>query len=371
MTARSAKQTVLVIGPASSVGGMATSMRLQLSSSLTQRYQIIPFDNSKRTATDRRLWQGIRSQLYLACELFNALRRHRPDIVHLHTCSGLTFYRSMVDMLLAKWFRAKVIMHIRGGRFEEFLRNAGRFGGTLARSALRWADRVIALNQDWAERIAKLEPRARISVVQNGVVVPARLRQQHSTKKIGVVFVGNLRREKGVDDLLSAVAELPKTIRATCCLRLVGPDPYDRLDELQQMTRRLGIEDTVEFCGTLSRDDTNQIMARSEIFVLPSYAEGFPNALLEAMACGLPSIACDVGAIPDVIEDGVNGFMLRPGDRARLSECLKQLIRDPDLRKKFGRAARKKVRREFDQDRVVDLLDRLYREMLHPAGGAA
>ena len=156
MTRSQPKPKVLVIGPVGAVGGMATSMRLQLGGELAQQYKMIPLDNSKRTPPDRPLWQGVRSQLGLLWKLNRLLARHRPELVHVHTCSGLTFYRTIVDMLIVRLHGMPVILHIRGGRFEEFLTGRSAIGRRVVRWALVSADSVIALSPGWPARAAIL-----------------------------------------------------------------------------------------------------------------------------------------------------------------------------------------------------------------------
>ncbi len=367
MTRRPPKPKVLVIGPVGAVGGMATSMRLQLGSELARQYEMIPLDNSKRTPPDRPLWQGLRSQLGLLWKLHRLLRRHRPELVHVHTCSGLTFYRTIVDMLLVRLYGLPVILHIRGGRFEEFLNGRSAIGRRVVRGALVSADSVIALSPVWAERLLAFDPRISVHVVANGVPLSERPRSHRPTARIRIVFVGTTQRAKGVDDLIEALARLPRQTRRRIDVRIIGTDPGCRIEELQALADQRGLSARVVFTGKLDSAEVKRELRRAAIFTLPSYAEGLPNALLEAMACGLPAVVGSVGAVPEVIEHGVSGFLVRPGDVEQLSTLLGKLIRSPALRQKMGRAARKRVRQEFSVPKVARLLDVLYQQLLKPS----
>ncbi len=367
MTHRQTKPKVLVIGPVGAVGGMATSMRLQLGSDLARQYKMIPLDNSKRTPPDRPLWQGIRSQLGLLWKLNRLLARHRPELVHVHTCSGLTFYRTIVDMLLVRLYRMPVILHIRGGRFEEFLNGRSGIGRRVVRWALVSADSVIALSPMWAERLLAFDPRISVQVVANGVLLPEGPRPQTPTARIRIVFVGTTQRAKGVDDLIEALSRLPRQTRRRLDVRIIGPDPGGRIDELQAQAEQHGLSENVVFTGQLSSEEVKRELRRAAIFTLPSYAEGLPNALLEAMALGLPAVVGSVGAVPEVIDHGVSGFLVRPGDIEQLSTLLGKLIRGSALRQKMGRAARERVRQDFGLPKVARLLDVLYQQLLKPS----
>jgi len=346
---------------------MATSMRLQLGSELARQYKMIPLDNSKRTPPDRPLWQGIRSQLGLLWKLNRLLARHRPELVHVHTCSGLTFYRTIVDMLLVRLYRVPVILHIRGGRFEEFLNGRSAIGRRVVRWALVSADSVIALSPVWAERLLGFDSRISVQVVANGVPLPERPRPHRPTARIRIVFVGTTQRAKGVDDLIEALSRLPRQTRRRIDVRIVGTDPGCRTKELRALADQRGLSESVVFTGELDSAEVRRELRRAAIFALPSYAEGLPNALLEAMACGLPAVVGSVGAVPEVIEHGVSGFLVRPGDIEQLSTLLGKLIRSPALRQKMGRAARRRVRQEFGLPKVARLLDVLYQQLLNPS----
>ena len=359
-------------------------MRLQLASSLSEHFDLISFDNSKRTPPDRSLWRGIRSQFQMACELLELLRRQRPQIVHIHTCSGPTFYRSMVDLLLARLYSGapeRVILHIRGGRFADFLQGLTSLRRRLVRWALVSADRVIVLSSSWADRIGRFDPRVNIAVVANGVAWPARARTWRRRRSrfhpaaraadsgpITIVLVGTTRRSKGVDDLIEAVARLPKRTRPRLRVRIIGPDLEDRAEALQDRAVQLGLAELITITGSLSPGAVRRELLGASIFALPSYVEAFPNALLEAMACGLPSVVSNVGAIPEMIDDGVEGFLIAPGDVDGLYAGIGKLIRSFELRKRMGRAARKRVRKEFSQQRVTDSLASLYRHLLETSG---
>lgn len=368
MSGASDKPTVVVIGPVGAVGGMATSMRLQLNGSLAREYRLIPFDNSKRTPPDRTLWQGITAQLGLVYALLSMLRKYRPDIVHIHTCSGPTFYRSSLDLLLAKLHGLPVILHIRGGRFGEFLQGLTVAKRRLVRRALLSADRVIALSPSWERRIQRFDSQICLRVVPNGVVSPSRTKQWHPQSKVKIVFIGTTKRSKGVDALIEAVGTLPKATRSRLEVAIIGPDPEDRSCELRRHIEKLGLEHVIDLAGVLTPDEVRDELRRASIFTLPSHAEGLPNALLEAMAVGLPCVVSDVGAIPEVITDGVDGFLVKAGNVEHLSACLKNLIGSLELRKRVGRAARKRVRGHFCQEKVAGRLGEVYRELLTPHG---
>jgi glycosyltransferase involved in cell wall biosynthesis len=125
---------------------------------------------------------------------------------------------------------------------------------------------------------------------------------------------------------------------------------------------KLDIADNVHFIGQVANVD--EFYQLSDIFVLPSYAEGMPNALLEAMACGLPVIASRIGGVVDVVEEGKTGILFESGNVAELSSALKRLLEDGALRRKLGAEARKTIIEKFSIDKVVYEYIGLYKKLL-------
>ena len=144
----------------------------------------------------------------------------------------------------------------------------------------------------------------------------------------------------------------------------IGPEPQITFDTLIRLTQDLGVAKVFVFTGQLSPEEVQHELMQASVFALPSYVEALPNALLEAMACGLPSVVSDVGAIPEVIDDGQEGFLVPPGDIVELTKRLRKLLEDFELRKQMGRASRKRARRDFSQQQVSRRLDHLYSQTL-------
>ncbi|TVQ31780.1 MAG: colanic acid biosynthesis glycosyltransferase WcaL [Wenzhouxiangella sp.] len=168
-----------------------------------------------------------------------------------------------------------------------------------------------------------------------------------------ILCVGRLTPAKGQHLLLDALARL-RARHLSVRLHLVGNGP-DR-DSLQARCRELGLEDQVEFHGALNHDQVRTMYARADAFVLPSFAEGIPVVLMEAMATGLPCISTRITGIPELIKDGETGFTTAASDVDELVERLEQLINDPALREQLGRAGRQQVCESYNLARNVDIL---------------
>ncbi|EKE43255.1 glycosyl transferase, group 1 family protein [Oceaniovalibus guishaninsula JLT2003] len=171
-----------------------------------------------------------------------------------------------------------------------------------------------------------------------------------------LLFVGRLARVKGVAVLLDAFAAL-RAGHPDAHLTLAGDGPERAT--LEGYARDLGIADAVTFTGYLGQDAVAGRLAQTDIFVLPSFAEGVPVVLMEAMAAGLPVIGPQVAGVPELVEEGVSGYLVPPGDTDTLTDRIARLLDDPALRARMGQAGRARVARDFDADREAAWLARL------------
>jgi glycosyltransferase involved in cell wall biosynthesis len=170
---------------------------------------------------------------------------------------------------------------------------------------------------------------------------------------------------KGLPILLRAVARL-KANHPAVKLTIAGDGP-DR-QRLVEMAGELGITENVAFLGYQTQRQVRELLAQTDAFVLASFAEGVPVVLMEAMAAGVPVVATRIAGIPELVDDGVSGFLVPPGDPKTLADRVDQLLRDPGLRASLGAKGRQKVEREFDLAVEADKLCRILTEALAGAG---
>lgn len=183
----------------------------------------------------------------------------------------------------------------------------------------------------------------RLHIVHCGVE-PARYDASPAAGK-NLLFTGRLTAAKGVPVLIDAMPRI-RTVHPDVHLTLIGDGP-DRA-RLQDQVRRLGLSDAVTFAGYQSQDEVAQTLARSAVFVLPSFAEGVPVVLMEAMAARRPVVATRIAGIPELVEDGMSGRVVSPGDGAALVDAVCDVLSDPGRAATMGAAGRHKVEAEFD-----------------------
>lgn len=180
-----------------------------------------------------------------------------------------------------------------------------------------------------------------------------------------LLFVGRLAGVKGVPILLQSVADLATDI-PDLRLTLIGDGP-DRA-ELETKARDLGIADRCDFVGYKSQSEVAEALTKASVFVLPSFAEGVPVVLMEAMAAGVPVLTTRIAGIPELVEDGVSGKLVAPGDTDALTGALKDLLSPSTDRRAMGQAGRDKVTQDFNIATEAAKLSALFQGDLHERG---
>jgi glycosyltransferase involved in cell wall biosynthesis len=296
-----------------------------------------------------------------------AIVKHGPVILHVHSACDVSFWRKAIFMSLALLTRSPVIFHLHGGRFVRFYEEeCGPIGRRMIRFFLDRAACVIVLSDWWRDWARSVSRNPRIVCIPNPVLEPAE--RAAAPGRNTILFLGLLCRQKGIFDLLDAVAAVRASVPD---IHLVCAGDGE-VEAVAEHARRLGISDAVTLPGWVTGEQKEACMQRASVFVLPSYAEGMPMSLLEAMAAGVPTVSTAVGSVPEVVNDGVNGFLIAPGDTAALERLLSRLLRDVELRAKVAAAARETVRVRFGADGVLAALERVYAaEGLVPRQAAA
>jgi glycosyltransferase involved in cell wall biosynthesis len=289
--------------------------------------------------------------------LLTLVARPGVSVMHVHIASRASFWRKSLFMAIGLAAGCKLLFHLHGGGFAQFYEGCGRGGRGLIRFFLSRADAVVVLSERWREWVLSVVPGARVSCVPNPIPEPTAAAGdgRRAGGKV-VLFLGRLDRNKGIYDLLEVISALRSPIPE---VRLVCAGDGE-LDEVKRRAAELGIEDSVTMTGWIGAEEKAQWLARADVFVLPSYAEGLPMSVLEAMAAGMPVLASAVGGIPDVIADGVNGFLTAPGDKAMLERMLRRLLHDRALRARVGAAARETATLRFSSEIVLGPVQALY-----------
>lgn len=281
-------------------------------------------------------------------------------IAVLHTC-GL---RANTVALPAA---AMAGVPVRIGSRRDLRTDTTRTRLAIERLAYRCATLVVASSRSTAQALAAAGlHRGQIEVIPNGVAIEDYPARPRSGDIRIVLTVASLQKKNVHDVLLQAAAHLLPRY-PDMRLHIVGDGA--RAGELRERANALGIAAHVDFLGR--RDDLPALLMAADAFVLPSRAEGVPDAALEAMAAGLPVIAWRTGGLLEVVEEGRSGRLVAPDDPVALAVALESVLRSPRVAIELGRGARDRIARQYSFDRVVQSFEHLYLSCLHAAAGTS
>ncbi len=304
-----------------------------------------------------------RATLNALRRFMTVLLRHRRAVLHVHSAPQASFWIDCLFMALAAAARCPVILQLHGGGFDRFHDAASSPARAAIRFFLERAACVIAPSESLRHWVRTITRKAQVSCVPSPVLVQKISRE--ATRPNMVLFLGRLEQNKGVFDLLEAISALRSAIPD---VRLVCAGEGDRRG-VARYAERLGIADAVQFAGWVGPSGKRALLESAAAFVLPSYTAGLPVSLLEAMAAGVPVIASPIGGIPEVVVDGVSGFLVAPGDIQTLQRLLRKLLVDRKLADRIGSAARESVRLRFSPERTIPQIEELYSSLgLHARG---
>jgi glycosyltransferase involved in cell wall biosynthesis len=323
---------------------------------------------------------ALAQDLLATIRLARIMRIERPDILHTHTAKAGAIGR--VAALLTRRSRRPIVVHTFHGHVLR-----GYFGGFRS-WVFRGLERLLALRTDALVAVSPevrddlvalgVAPAEKFAVIRLGIELGERVAgsaeaRADTRRTLGVAegrflvgWIGRMTAVKRVDDVLQAFKLLrDRGVDACLCMVGDGPDFERALD----LAGELGIMRDCLFTGY--QEDIGPFFGAFDVFVLPSGNEGTPVTAIEALASGCPVVATRVGGVPDVVRDGEDGFLVEPGDVEALAAHLVRLARDPELRARAGAAGRERVVGRYGVDRLVDDIDRLYRDLLARRRGAA
>ena len=304
------------------------------------------------------------------------IRSERPHILHTHTAKAGAIARAAA--LLAGGARPPVVLHTFHGHVLKGYFDAGRtaFFRHVERTLARASDVLVAVSPEVRDELVELgvAPYEKFVVIRLGIPLEERLGGPAADSDYrrlygipaGAFVVGWVGRMTGVK-ATGAVLEIVRVARergvdAVLCMVGDGPDR----EGLERLAHELGIARHCYFVGYQS--DVAGYYRLFDTFLLPSVNEGTPVSAIESLASGTPVVANRVGGVPDVVRDGVDGFLVEPGDAQAAAERLATLAADPGLRARLGESGRERVLARYSVSRLVDDIDRLYRSLLAAKG---
>ncbi|MGH0632168.1 glycosyltransferase family 4 protein [Bacillus pacificus] len=279
-------------------------------------------------------------------------------IIHIHTASRGSFSRKRIFVKIAKFFGKRVILHIHGAEFMLFYEESNERVKSQIQEVLEQVDVIITLSKKWKTDIEGITSNKNVKVIYNAIDSTkfnlSKLNEQN------ILFMGRVGTRKGIYDFLDIMPNILKDF-PNAKLHIAGDGDLSLLD---RKIEELNIKNHVCVYGWIDYKQKIKILEKSSIFILPSYNEGLPVSILEAMATGLPVISTDVGGITEQIVNDLNGFIIKPGDKEGLIKYTNYLLKNQNIRREFGKEGRNRVEEVFSLNTIGNKIIKVYDRLI-------
>ena len=277
-------------------------------------------------------------------------------IIHIHGASKASFWRKRIFIRIAKIFKKKIVFHCHGAEFKNFTKVHHK----AVSKTLNKCDCIIALSESWKKWFEEEFHHPNVVVIKNVIPKPVIKEKSEADGLFRLLFLGRLGKRKGIYDLLDVMIANKEAYNGRLQLLLGGDGD---IEEVNQIITNEKLERIVKYEGWVSGNKKVELLNMADAYILPSYNEGLPISVLEAMSYELPIISTRVGGIPEILEDGTNGFIMEPGDKKAIKEAIERLMDDEDLRKKMGQKSALMVKAHLPEH-VEKQLKELYDHLL-------
>lgn len=351
------RHVVLLLGPSrEAISGVTTHLNALFGSRLASLFGLVHFQvgsEGRRESAAGRIIRFVTSPFALAA----AIVRHDAEIVHINTSlNAKAYWRDVVYLLAAKLCGARVVYQVHGGSLKVFCRRP--LTAAFVRLAARWPDVIVVLSQVERDAWRAIAPTQLIEALPNGIDgAPYQRYNRSPCGLLRLIYVGRLAPAKGLDETIEGL-RLAKGRGIAARLVIAGTGPEE--PRLRALVRDAGLQSEVTFAGAAYGDDKARLFAQADVLALPSYSEGLPYALLEAMAAGVVPLVTPVGAIPDVVKEGEHGHLVPARNPAAIADAVQRLSTDPLALARMGAACRKRVASGYSIERVAKDFSELY-----------
>lgn len=343
---------VLMVGPDRSVhGGISGVVNNYYDAGITEKVDLNYIGTMVEGSKLRKLWQAVKAYIK-----FLKLLPEYP-IVHVNVASDSSYYRKSLFIKAAKRAGRKIVIHQHGGDFETFYeKEQNDRGRARIRQVLGMGDVFLVLSPKLKQFFKGILEPSKVILFPNAVPVPDSIEKEYGKQRI--LFLGRLCKEKGLRELFSVLPQLHEQFPQ---MRLLLGGIWGDEDLREEAAK---MKEYVTDLGWLQGEAKKDYLRISDLFVFPTYFEGQPVSVLEAMAyqCGI--VATNVGGIPQMVEQEQTGLLIEPKDPEGLKSALEKLLSDPEVCERLGKNARAKVQKEFSIEKSLQELIKIYQQLV-------
>lgn len=348
------KKVCMIIHNPMVKGGIAAVVNGYHGSQLEKDFDIIYVESYKDGNKIQKIIKALSGYFHFA----KVLIINDPDIIHMHTSFGASFIRSIPFIFVASLAKKPIINHIHGADFEEFYINASEKKKNLIRKMYGKCSVLIALSEEWKIRLNQVVSVEKIKIIENYSILcedALEQRLQRPSNKI-VLFLGEIGIRKGCYDFPAVVKKVAEAVPDA---RFVIGGSGD-IDQITALLEEEGVKNKALFPGWVRGESKDLLLRDADVFFLPSYNEGMPMSILDAMGYGLPIVSTKVGGITKLVHNNKNGCLLAPGDIKGFSDCIISLLTNENQRKQYGVESSLIVSKNYSLKKHIELIMNVY-----------
>lgn len=352
---------IIVIGPGpNALGGITAVIQNYSKSKFWRDQRCIHF--TSMTDYDNLLAKNIYAFWRILVFTARLTFTKRPTAASIHTSHSGSFYRKLIYLIICKAFRIPTALHVHPAAYFEYYTSSNRFRQALIRWSGRLSNRIVFLSEGILQNFSGVFDADRLRVLGNPVDIDqyVQARQAGEPERPRVLFLGAIAKEKGVYDLVECIpivtAAIPDVI-----FSFAG---NKEVEKLAALVSDRGLNDSAEVLGWIDGQQKLDLLQSSSVLILPSYTEGVPNVILEAMASHLPIIATPVGGIPNVLDHNKTAILVEPGNIEAIANSLIDLLSNPDKAHALADTAFAEAKSLYSIEKIGEELTSIYDEIV-------
>lgn len=335
-------------------GGIAAVINGYRGSKLEKEFEVKYVESYKDGSKLTKLFKGISGYI----NFIWVLLIDKPNLIHIHSSFGASFYRKLPFIYIASLTNKPIINHIHGADFEEFYLMASNKKKQLIKKVYNKCSILIALSEEWKDRLKLIVPEDKIEVVENYSIVNLECAKENFEREPNnqILFLGEIGKRKGCYDIprvIKIVAERIPTVKF-----VLGGD--GDIEQIKLLLNENGVINNVIFPGWIRGEEKEKYLKESDIFFLPSYNEGMPMSILDAMGFGLPIVSTNVGGIPKIVNTEKNGYIYNPGEIENFANAIIELLENKSKLKSYSRNSFEIVNEKYSLELHLEQIKKIY-----------
>lgn len=292
-------------------------------------------------------------------KLITNIHFFKPQIIHIHMSYKGSFYRTEIITKIAKKYNINFIIHLHGSEFEKWYLSENIKVKKRIRKTLEEAKSVIVLGKNWKNVLENISKKITISILNNCVSIPNNMTKYSESPKI-FLFLGVLIKRKGIFELIEAINELKTEnyLKRNILFKIAGSGK--EFDEVENNIKKYKLREYIELIGWVNDITKKKLLGSCQCLILPSYNEGLPMAILEAMSYGMPIIATDVGDVSSVVNKE-NGILIVPRDKEQIKRAIIKINEKNEKEwSKMCESSRNTIIKKFSINHYFEEIKKIY-----------